>query len=114
MGHVISAACICGYSVAELPIGGGRLDFTTNCAHPALCKTGHHVVTVNLKDSVLSCADGCLGSPLPYFSTADLQITPGHGLISDWQGRELNDGGYLCPKCEQYLLRFASPHLYFD
>jgi len=81
MGHVISATCKCGYKESDLRIGSGRSDFSTNCSHPAICKAGKHVVTVNLKAGSLACPDGCSERPDPYFCTSNLQINPGSNLI---------------------------------
>lgn len=114
MGHEISAGCNCGYFVPHLRIGGGRTDFITHCSHPALCETGQHLVTVNLKAEAISCPDGHAGQPRPYFNSPELQVNSGADSISDWQGRKLNDGPYLCPSCGAYALYFAHPHLFFD
>jgi hypothetical protein len=113
VGHIISASCKCGYAAPELPIGGARGDFTTNSAHPALCQTGKHIVTINLKASEIVCPTGCSGTPLPY--TSKLQIIPGNEEISDWLGgHALNDGAYLCPSCNEYSLKFAFLWIFFD
>ncbi len=114
MGHAVDAACRCGYAVAELRIGAGKLNFQTVCEHPALCGQGRHLVTVNLYEAVHHCPDGHADNPLPYAITPELQATPGSETVSTWGEFELNDGGYLCPQCGAYTLHFAESGLLFD
>jgi hypothetical protein len=114
MGHMISAACGCGYTAKDLRIGGGMHDFTTNCFHPALCEIGSHIVTVNLKQDPLSCPDGHNDAPKPYTSSPELIGIPGDDHVSDWQGRKLSNGTYRCPECNQFNMRFSRPHIFFD
>lgn len=38
MGSIISAHCDCGYNLNEMRLGGGMLDFTTNCSFPYYCE----------------------------------------------------------------------------
>ena len=118
MGHYISASCKCGYTVPKLPIGGGKLDFTTNHSHPAFCQSGKHVVTINLKSSKIVCPAGHSGTPLPY--TSKLQLIPSNRVVSEWRDvfsgdhHALNDGAYLCPNCNEYSLKFAHLGIQFD
>lgn len=114
MGHILSARCACGYKVDDVRIGGGRADFSTTCMHPGLCKTGKHLVAVNLKLDPIKCPDGHAGGILLYFRDSVLQQVRGSNEVSSWQGREINDGAYLCPKCATYDLVFSQPHTYFD
>lgn len=114
MGHAVSAECKCGYSVRELLIGGGMIDHHINCAHPALCSAGEHIVTVNLLEKPITCPDGHRGFPSPYCNSPDLQLEPGSQSISQWGEHELNSGKYLCPKCGKYELEFSDTGFLFD
>ena len=114
MGHVISANCECGYSVTDVPIGGGRANFTRVCMHPALCRSGSHLVNVNLKDTDLQCPDGHDGTPLPYYSTPSLSAGSRGEVVSEWQGRAITEDVYECPQCGEFKLTFSHPHLFFD
>jgi len=114
MGHSVDARCVCGYTLDELLIGAGKLNFRTVCAHPALCAQGRHVVTVNLFDAVHPCPDGHSGPVLPYATTPELQVSPGSESVSTWGEFELNDGGYRCPQCGGYTLHFSDAGLLFD
>lgn len=114
MGHAVDATCACGSAVAELKVGGGKPDFETVCAHPALCEHGAHLVTVNLHDRVHRCPEGHASHPLPYATTPELQRTPGSDTVSTWGEFELNDGGYRCPRCREFTLHFTHSGLLFD
>jgi len=115
MGHVISSSCRCGYSNESIPIGAGRHNHLDLCMHPALCRAGQHMVTVNLKDESTACPDGHPGEPLPYCNAPELQGVPGNGTISSWGDHRLDTGTYLCPKCGRYEMRFSQdPGLSFD
>lgn len=114
MGHVISASCECGYNAPNLVIGAGREDFARVCMQPAYCLSGAHVISVNIKDNKVACPyDGYADIAL-YFQDRSLQRVPGSQAVSAWQGREINDGAYLCPRCQNFNLKFSFPHTHFD
>lgn len=71
------------------------------------------MVNVNLKIDDLICPEQHGGVMIPY-TDASLTGVPGDDVVSDWQGRTLSNGTYLCPSCGQFNLHFNRPHIRFD
>ena len=114
MGHIIKACCGCGYSEGEVWIGGGRANFDLVCMHPALCESGWHLVSLNIKEERMLCPEGHSGTPIPYYNSPSLQGEPGDYPVSQWNGHELSSGTYKCPRCGRFSLIFSGPELLFD
>lgn len=126
MGSFHEAFCDCGYS-SETRVGGSRRTFLENSTFPFYCKDCG-LVAVNiakLSDEVTEAAcptcgrDGCMQYGTPPVSLWDLRPRPWwrslfwkkHGPATSkafqWGGREVTEGGHLCPACQRMNLRFS-------
>lgn len=119
MGLQVIARCECGLE-EEISVGGGMMDFTTNCSFPCLCTGCHSVVEANLLDTAMSCPK-CGATPLIPYDDPRLAESTGQKVVAQWNvgqelGRELmlTDGNYLCPACGRMSLRFADTGLCWD
>jgi hypothetical protein len=117
-GTVVEGRCAsCGYSTGGLPLFGGRADFQHNCRFPVLCQDCGKLELVNLLAPRPACRQ-CPASPLIPYDDPRLQGTPGRHEVASWRveklGRplKLTDGGYYCPACGKFELRFKLTALY--
>lgn len=119
MGSAVRAECSCGLS-AEMPIGGGMLNFTTFCGFPCACESCHQVVGVNLLDREAHCPLCGASDPIP-FDDPRLAGARGDRVVADWKvtdslGRVLvlTNGTYRCPRCGEDALRFVDTGVCWD
>ena len=119
MGSQVAAKCECGVE-AEIPIGGGMMDFTTTCYFPCLCDSCHNIVAANLLAKKPRCPDCGAANLMPY-DDHRLVGSRGERAVAEWHmeerlGRELvlTDGSYKCPKCGEMTLQFADTGLRWD
>jgi hypothetical protein len=112
MGSIIRAVCPCGFSTANLYLGGGMSSFLRMCAFPVRCSACHRFDVVNLYDSPAECG-GCHERTLIPYDDPILVSQPGNDEIFSWETEEelgrtpiLTDGTYLCPLCDRPELKF--------
>ncbi|MDD5299071.1 MAG: hypothetical protein PHD65_01095 [Gallionella sp.] len=124
MGQIIGAFCPCGYKEPALYIGGGMMNFKTHHGFPAYCPAGKpHLVMVNLLEEPLKCPQH-KKTPIPY---SDKSLVGKLGRKSLLMSRvlapsnntrvlefELTNGTYLCPKCQNFTLKFRDLNICFD
>jgi hypothetical protein len=112
MGSIIKAQCKCGYE-HEMHLGGGMLNFTTNCNFPVFCSKCRSLFEANILDKNLTCPKCHDSDIIPYYDKS-LCSEKGNEVFS-WNmqeeiGRELilTDGKYLCPNCGQFSMSFVA------
>lgn len=119
MGSQVIARCECGLE-RKILIGGGMLDFKTNCLFPCMCELCHSIVEANLLSNPVHCPKCNAVNPIPY-DDPRLSLTRGENEVASWYmfdglGRELilTDGKYKCPTCGKMTLSFVNSGLHFD
>lgn len=117
MGSMVLASCDCGYS-AEMPLGGGMMNFDSLCAFPAYCRDCREMHGVNLLASPVACRR-CGGVDVVPYDDESLVGVRGDSEVFSWRvdglrGHvpRLTDGRYFCPGCRQMGLRFREAGLW--
>lgn len=105
MGSMVKAHCGCGYT-KELHLGGGLLNFTTQCNFPFYCTKCKILFEGNLFDKKILCLKCGTTKILPYDS--DKLCRKEGRNVKDKNRRllELGDWEYICPKCGRYTMLF--------
>jgi hypothetical protein len=132
MGCRIDARCACGYEERRLLVGGGMGSYSAFCGFPVLCRSCQRVRVANLLAGAPPLKESekerpgmpdpppgppkcgvCQSPDIVPYDSPELQTRPGPARVADWNeaariGRvvRLNDGPYLCPKCDEANLRF--------
>jgi hypothetical protein len=110
MGSIIKARCDCGFSQAELYLGGGMRTFQEECLFPVLCMKCHSLSIANLLEKDICCPK-CDESDVKPYDLPALSDRKGK-IIFEWNtdriGRTLTltEGEYLCPKCGKFSMHF--------
>ncbi|MFH1034410.1 MAG: hypothetical protein V1806_07875 [Pseudomonadota bacterium] len=117
-GMVLEGRCVaCGYATGGLALFGGRADFQRNCRFPVLCPDCGRLEVVNLLDARAACRQ-CPASPMIPYDDPRLAGAPGGQEVASWRapnlGRtlRLSNGGYYCPACGKFELRFKRLAMY--
>lgn len=112
MGSIISAHCDCGFNRDEMGLGGGMMDFTTNCSFPYYCEDCNMLFEGNALSEKVTCPT-CHKEHVYSYDTKKACGSIGEGIVFDWNvksqiGRTLvlTDGKYICPNCHKFNLRF--------
>lgn len=109
-GSMITATCPCGYE-KSMAIFGGRANFQTHCAFPALCSVSGEMILVNVLDPDTPPKECPEGGFTLYSDPTLRQGEEGETVVS-WYIKSqdrvllLTDAAYLCPQCREYRLRF--------
>ena len=119
MGCSVIASCGCG--VQEfIQVGGGMLTFTTECWFPAMCRSCHSLVIVNLLRKEMRCPKCGSRKVIPYDDPSLIRVT-GDEIVASWNveslspsERVLTNGRYMCPKCGDPTLSFEDGGLMWD
>lgn len=112
MGSILRAHCDCGYNADDLLLGGGRMDFTTNCNFPYYCEDCSILFEANAFEETVICPK-CHKDQAYSYDTKKACGSAGEKIVFDWNvmsqiGRTLvlTDGSYICPSCHKFRLRF--------
>ncbi len=111
MGSMINAKCKCGYVKENMCLGGGMMNFTTECSFPYYCEDCNSLVEANVYDANKKCPE-CNSNNLISYDDRKICKPKGNEVFS-WNvsgeiGKELtlSEGDYLCPDCGKFNLRF--------
>lgn len=119
MGLRVIATCKCGYC-AVADVGYGMLNPLTLCFFPCMCERCKNVVQVNILDVQPECPLCKSKNVTPY---NDPKLSDGAGeemvvLVNipymKCSNFVLTDGNYLCPKCQNVMLRFTKSDMVWD
>ena len=120
MGSSLNAKCRCGFSVEELLVGGGMMNFQSYCGAPAFCDTCADVVVANYFDDKPACPN--CKKAITFYDDPSLRrkksaISKRTPMLFSWTlGRtfEMRDTEYLCPKCNRVWLKFSDAGIDWD
>jgi hypothetical protein len=115
MGSVFKAECSCGYESKELLLGGGFMNFMTECALPFYCDHCGTVFTGNIlnKSGIKNYnrCPKCKQKVKYYGEIMDDLLDDDDKYIFDWEVNDdkryfLPEGSHHCPKCKKDKLQF--------
>ncbi|MFW5983086.1 MAG: hypothetical protein ACOCQ4_01190 [bacterium] len=111
MGSLIKAVCEnCGYET-ELHLGGGMMDFDTNCSFPALNKSMNRIEERNIFKR-----DKEKNNPSHILFYDSESLVDKNSIRSkdhlNWDKYRLYDADYYCPKCGKFALKFILTGLF--
>ena len=121
MGSALNAKCPCGFSVEELAVGGGMMNFQTYCGAPALCEACADMVEVNYLADQPACPN-CKGA-ITFYNAPRLRRKTRRGSqrpppVFSWElGKgsfKLPDTEYRCPRCGEVKMRFFDAGICWD
>ena len=130
MGTIIESKCNCGHE-KRFAVGGGRMDYYTNCGFPCYCYDCKKMFSANLFDKKSTCTNCGSKNFKPYDHKALklmgslwkrwfwylTNVIKGAFYkpknIFDWNTKEklgrqivLTDEEYFCPKCKRFTMKF--------
>ena len=111
MGSIIGAHCDCGYEKGKMFLGGGMMNFTTQCNFPHYCEECNILFEANLFEKERLCPECGKEKVIAY---DDERACKSEGtVVFSWDvedeiGRKLKltDGEYICPGCGKFSLTF--------
>jgi len=111
MGSLISAHCDCGFGSSEMPLGGGRNNFTILCNFPYFCEECKTLFVANIFEKEICCPECGKGKVIAYDNE---KICTSKGkVVFSWnignateRELKLTDGKYICPACGKFNLTF--------
>ena len=111
MGSIVSAHCECGYESGEMPLGGGMINFTTQCNVPHYCGECKILFIANLFEKKVLCPE-CRQEKVIVYDDERACKREGNEIFS-WnieneiaRKGKITDGEYICPNCEKFNLIF--------
>jgi phage FluMu protein Com len=117
MGGMVIAKCSCGYSSEELYLGGGMINFDSNCSIPFYCDNCDVVYAANILSEYglkneHKCPK-CNRVAYYYGEIKDNHIDFSEKSVFDWLVNDnstyfLSDSIYHCPKCKKENMKFLS------
>jgi len=112
MGQMINAKCECGFETDVMCLGGGMLNFMTECAFPFYCEECSFLFEGNIFDKSILCPK-CHKADIYPYDSKKAYATLGKKNVFNWRvvdeiGRVLvlTDGNYICPSCRKFSLKF--------
>ena len=111
MGSLIKAVCKnCSYET-NLKMGGGMMDFASNCSFPALNKTANEIEERNILKR-----DKEKNNPPNILFYDSKSLVDNKSIRSKeylgWYNYRLYDANYYCPKCGKFTLQFSFTGLF--
>jgi len=112
MGTICSAECKCGYKTKELFLGGGMMNFETECSFPYYCQECNKLFIGNIYNKKVTCSECNSTDVVAYnkkemISPFDTDIMVISETISFPDNLSLTNREYFCPKCQEYHLKFS-------
>lgn len=106
MGNIINARCkYCQYTIENLYIGSGWLDYPSSCSYPVLDKVNKDITTQNILQKEKIVAEHPQYAFYDSQELADKNIPEKERKI-DFENLMLSASGFLCPKCEKFGITF--------
>ena len=112
MGSIHKAHCPCGYE-KTIYVGGVRRTFLENSKYPHYC-TDCGLVEVNVCKTPLQCPSCGSSGILPYGHKKISKYKKKDALVLQLWDNSAQMDGNLCPKCNQFTLKFEHPDTVYD
>ena len=116
MGTGVKGYCNCGYKTKEMYLGGGMMNFQTNCTFPHYCQDCDILFEANIYEDVV--CTGCQSKNVIAYDDARACRFMENSVF-DWDtkykiGRniKLSSLNNLCPKCRNFDLNFTMTCMY--
>jgi len=108
-GDIVTAKCECGFE-QTLALGSGKANYKTVFYFPYYCTECSEMEVMN-SFSENRCCDKCnSGNVIPY-DDESLKLHFSDNVVFSWSvdtvTHILNDDFYLCPKCNEFKMKFT-------
>lgn len=111
MGLGIEAKCDCGYTEADLVLGG--LLHSSCVFVPVLCRGCKRVVSADVAQEGTACPI-CKTSAVIRYDDPRMSDQDSSEIAAQWGAHELTKAGHLCPRCKRYSLSFSTSGDFYD
>jgi hypothetical protein len=112
MGSIHEASCECGFR-ADITVGGGMSDFTTNSPFPFYCRRCG-LISANTANPPIVCPT-CSSIDIHQYGKPPISLVDpkAHAVLQDF-AFEAYANGNLCPACKKMTLVFDVASVMFD